>query len=485
MAACVSDTHKFAPGYDRAVRNDQNNRPLVIQTKRAFMRSFILILSLLVSLAVYKLALSSRYKRLWLGSYELPADDDDIVKLRTYKILNGHNDLSYYLRWLVRDRINSSNFTTPFENGQLDGHTDLVKLRQGRVGGIFWGIFTDCPTNDYDAEYLAKMSTNTQAAVDVLKRIEGKYPHNFETASASHDVGSIFKSGRIATAFGLEGLHMINNSTAKLREFYHSGVRYATLAHNCHNAYADAAIVRLPGSDHNSPAPPKWSGLSPAGEKIVVEMNRLGIMVDLSHASAATAQQVLERSTAPSVRRLIPKQTSGWDGRLAPPIMSHSNAFALCPHPRNAPDDVLQLIRARKGIVMVTFVPEFVSCYWPDGTPVPDKVPQLYPPNATMQHVVRHVRYIGDLIGYDHVGIGSDFGGMPAAVEGLDDVSRFPDLVTEMIKQGISDDDISKIIGRNILRVWESAEFVSEKMQAAGVEPIEDDLPVQDWPWNN
>jgi len=190
-------------------------------------------------------------------------------------------------------------------------------------------------------------------------------------------------------------------------------------------------------------------------------MNRLGMIVDLSHVSADTMRHVLGGS-------------DNWSGSTAPIMFSHSSAYSICPHPRNVPDDVLQLVKKRNSVVMVNFSPDFVSC-----TANPSNkngMPDFYPPNSTLLHVVKHIRHIGELIGYEHVGLGSDFDGIPSTPKGLDDVSKFPDLVKELLKQGVSDADAGKIVGGNILRVWGEVDKVALKMQAQGVKPLEDDL---------
>jgi membrane dipeptidase len=295
----------------------------------------------------------------------------------------------------------------------------------------------------------------------------------------------IFKSGRIVSPLGLEGLHLLGDSFTRLRQYHARGVRYATLSHNCHNAYADAALVELPEGGV-APAKPRWRGVSPAGRRLVREMNRLGMLVDLSHTSADTMRDVLGRgrpASAPTSSWPLDDDGEAWEGSLAPPIFSHSSAFALCPHPRNVPDDVLRLVAAHGALVMVTFSPDFVSCRWRDGKPLDGQLPERYEPNLTVSQVVRHMRYIGDLIGYDHVGVGSDFDGVPSTLEGLEDVSRFPNLVAEMLRQGIRDSDVAKVVGGNLLRVWKAVDIVAARMNADREEPAEDDLPSLKNPW--
>lgn len=168
-----------------------------------------------------------------------------------------------------------------------------------------------------------------------------------------------------------------------------------------------------------------------------------------------------------------------WEGSAAPIMYSHSSAYALCPHPRNVPDDILQLVKKKNSVVMVNFSPDFVSCVANSSNP--SGMPDFYPKNSTLAHVVEHIVHIGNLIGYDHVGLGSDFDGIPNTPEGLDDVSKYPDLVAEMLRQGVSDVNAGKVVGGNILRVWKDVDAVALEMQRAGVKPVEDKLPSLHW----
>ena len=263
---------------------------------------------------------------------------------------------------------------------------------------------------------------------------------------------------RLISPIGIEGLHQIGNSFSNLRLYYLLGVRYATLTWNCHNAFADAALT-ADSSGQIVAGRAYWGGLSKAGQIIITEMNRLGMLVDLSHVSKDTMLDVLGAR---------PDKGSG---SLAPIVFSHSSAYALCPHPRNVQDDVLQLVKKTNSVVMVNFSPDFISCLPSDSE---TGIPDFYPPNATLHQVARHVTYIGSLIGYDHVGLGSDFDGIDKTPKGLDDVSKYPDLVAELLKMGVSDADVAKVVGLNILRVWGEAEKQAVKMQREGVLPAQD-----------
>ncbi len=201
-------------------------------------------------------------------------------------------------------------------------------------------------------------------------------------------------------------------------------------------------------------------------------MNRLGMIVDLSHTSLDTMEDVLGAR---------PDAADGWAGSAAPVIFSHSSAYSVCPHPRNVPDHVLQLVKATGGLVMVNFSPDFVSCHW-TGSPAEDNgVPSFYPPNSTLEHVATHVLHIGRLVGFEHVGLGSDFDGIGSTPRGLDDVSSYPALVAELLRRGVTDAEAAQVVGGNLLRVWRGVDAVAEAMQAAGVPPLEDDLPSLKW----
>lgn len=196
---------------------------------------------------------------------------------------------------------------------------------------------------------------------------------------------------------------------------------------------------------------------------MVREMNRLGVIVDLAHTSVGTMLDVLGAGAGE------------WEGSRAPVIFSHSSAYALCPHPRNVPDAVLDAVKRKRGLVMVNFNPEFISCV--EAPDREDGLPEFYPGNSTLLQAVRHVLYIGERIGFEHVGLGSDFDGIEQTPEGLEDVSKFPDLVAELLRQGVSDEDAAKIVGGNMLRVWREVEDVAEEMQNAGEPVLEDELP--------
>ena len=290
-----------------------------------------------------------------------------------------------------------------------------------------------------------------------MSRVKAAYPNDFSASRDSASALAGFRKGQLISPLGIEGLHQIGNSAANLRRFHELGVRYATLTHNCGNRYADAALWEHPLRK----APAHWGGVSPEGRKLVNEMNRIGMIVDLAHTSVDTMLDVLGGR-------------DGWGGSKAPVIFSHSSAYSLCPHPRNVPDHVLELVKERNSLVMVNFSPDFVSCVESGRE---DGLPDFYPPNSTLSHVVDHVLHIGNLIGFDHVGFGSDFDGIQDIPEGLEDVSKYPDLVAELLRRGVSDEDAAKVAGGNIMRIWKDVEEVSADLQSGNEPVLEDELP--------
>jgi membrane dipeptidase len=291
-----------------------------------------------------------------------------------------------------------------------------------------------------------------------MRRLREAYPDDFSADVDSSNAMAAFRKGQLISPLGIEGLHQIGNSAANLRRFYDLGVRYATLTHNCGNKYADAALWESPFRK----APRVWGGVSPDGRKLIKEMNRIGMIVDLSHTSQDTMLDVLGGGLG------------GWEGSRAPIIFSHSSAYSVCPHPRNVPDHVLELVKKRNSLVMVNFAPDFVSCI---DTGAENGVPEFYPPNSTLAQVAEHILHIGKVAGFDHVGFGSDFDGIQSTPEGLPDVAAYPDLVAELLKRGVSDADAAKVAGGNLLRVWKDVDAVAAQMQKDNEPVLEDDLP--------
>ncbi|KAM0721820.1 hypothetical protein Q7P37_002745 [Cladosporium fusiforme] len=381
-------------------------------------------------------------------------------------LIDGHNDLLILLREFYKNKINNDNFTKLFEHGGLPGHFDVPRLKKGKQGGAFWSAFVPCPADGFDfsdKNYAGPVKT-TLEQLDLFERLSAKYPQYFTLSRTAKEAEEAFSHGKLISPLAIEGLHQIGNSLATLRLYHSLGVRYSTLTWNCHNKYADAAIVTIDGKDVASE--PFHGGVSKAGQQLILEMNRLGMLVDLSHVSVDTMRDVLGGSPE-----------KGWKGSSAPPIFSHSSAKAICPHPRNVPDDILQLVKKRNGLVMVNFNPDFVSC---KDTGEESGIPSFVEETNTLAHVVKHIVHIGELIGYDHVGLGTDYDGIESTPKGLEDVSKFPDLVTALLEAGVDAEDAAKIVGRNLLRVWREVDKVAAKLQKE-MDPVEDDLGRIQW----
>ena len=364
-------------------------------------------------------------------------------------LIDGHNDYP----WALREHDPARNLDTlDIGKPQPSIMTDIARLQAGGVGAQFWSVYTPADLQGQAAV------TATLEQIDIVHRMVRKYPDTFELALTADDVERIHKSGKIASMIGMEGGHSIDNSLADLRMFYRLGARYMTLTHTANTPWADSANDT-----------PKNNGLSKFGEDVVREMNWLGMLVDLSHVSPDTMEDAIRVSQAPV-------------------IFSHSVARALNDHPRNVPDNILQRLPNNGGVIMVTFVPGFVSAKvnaWnKQQTAEQDRLKALTPndaaavkagvdrwtaahpaPQATIGDVANHIDHIKKVAGIDHIGIGSDFDGITQVVQDLDDVSKYPLLTAELLKRGYSDADIKKILGLNILRVMREAEKVSKRLQ--------------------
>ena len=342
------------------------------------------------------------------------AQDDLLARARALHkevpLIDGHNDYPWALREHNVERdISKLDIRVP----QPKIHTDIPRLRAGGVGGQFWSVYVPAAMQGQDAVRA------TLEQIDVVHRMMRKYPDTFELALSAADVERIFKAGRIASLIGMEGGHSIDSSLATLRMFHGLGARYMTLTHSTNIPWADS------GTDT-----PKVGGLSKFGEEVVREMNRLGMLVDLSHTSPGTMEDAIRVSEAPV-------------------IFSHSDARALREHGRNVPDNILNMLQNDGGIVMVTFVPGFLTAE----------------AKATIANVADHMDHIRKVAGPDHVGIGGDFDGITAVPAGLEDVSKYPALTAELLRRGWSDDDVRKALGLNILRVMRRAEEVAARLQ--------------------
>ncbi|EKG22639.1 Chloroperoxidase [Macrophomina phaseolina MS6] len=343
-------------------------------------------------------------------------------------LVDGHNDFPIYIRAFYHNRLHDGNFS---DGRPLVGQVDFPRLRAGGLRAQFWSVYTVCPAADAaDATALAE----TVQQIDLVHRLVRRFPARLRWAASAAEVWAQWRAGgdAVSSLLGIEGLHQVAAAPASaLRLFHRLGVRYVTLTHVCHNRFADSS----------SPPAPRHGGLSRAGRAVVREMNRIGLAVDLSHASADTARQALRLSRAPV-------------------LFTHSAAAALCPIPRNVPDDVLLQLRDNDGVVMVNFYPPFVACA----------------ANASLADVADHVLYIGRLLGFRHVGLGADFDGMgfDAGPAGLEHVGKYPALVHELLRRGLSLDDVRGVVGANVLRVLAAVEDVARDL--ADLDPLEDDV---------
>jgi membrane dipeptidase len=369
--------------------------------------------------------------------------------LRLHKealVFDGHNDLP----WQFRQKADLSFARLDITREQKGIHTDIPRLRKGGVGAQFWAAYVPA-----DKAKRSVAVRDTLEQIDVIRRMVREHPDVFEMAGTADDVVRIHKAGKIASLIGVEGGHSIDNSLGVLRMYYALGVRYMTLTHTETLDWADSATDEA-----------KHGGLTKFGEEVVAEMNRLGMLVDISHVSADTMRHALRVTKAPL-------------------IASHSSAYALAAHPRNVPDDVLKLVAKNGGVVMVNFYPGFLS---PEAARLSRDMFQAardlraqykddkefeaamrawakeHPmPPVSVHTVVDHIEHIIKTAGIDHVGLGSDFDGINAVPQQLEDVSCYPYITQELLNRGYKKDDILKVLGGNILRVLRAAEEVGKR----------------------
>jgi membrane dipeptidase len=385
-------------------------------------------------------------------------------------IIDGHNDLP----WEIRDAYDSWRKPLDLEadTSRLEARlqTDLPRMRKGGVGAQFWSVWIPAEMKGDEAIRV------TLEQIDVVHRMVERYPGRMEMASTAADIRRIEKAGRIASLIGVEGGHQIGNSPAALRQYHALGARYMTLTHSKNNDWADSATDD-----------PAHDGMTPFGRAIVREMNRLGMIVDLSHVSAKTMNDALTETKAPV-------------------IFSHSSARALMDHPRNVPDDVLKRLPANGGVVMVNYFPGFISNAYRRRSAERDaedaRLKNLYSGqperraaalaawdlahpaiDATLAEVADHIEHIVKVAGHDHVGIGSDFDGISGtAPKGLEGVETYPALLAELARRGWSDGDLAKLAGGNLLRAMERVEAVAAGMKSeppliATIEAMDGKLP--------
>ncbi|MGY5045655.1 dipeptidase [Streptomyces sp. 900105755] len=367
--------------------------------------------------------------------------------LSEFPVVDGHNDLPYALREQVRYDLDARDIAV-HQNAHL--HTDIPRLREGGVGAQYWSVYV---RSDLPGAVPA-----TLEQIDCVRQLIARYPADLRAALTAADMEAARAEGRIASLMGAEGGHSIDNSLGTLRGLYELGVRYMTLTHNDNNDWADSATDE-----------PNVGGLSAFGREVVREMNRLGMLVDLSHVAATTMHAALDTTAAPV-------------------IFSHSSARAVCDHPRNIPDDVLERLPGNGGMAMVTFVPKFVLQAAVDWTAAADdnmrahgfhhldttedamKIHRAFEeshprPVATTATIADHLDHMREAAGIDHLGIGGDYDGTAFTPDGLNDVSGYPNLVAELLDRGWSRSDLAKLTWQNAVRVLGAAEDVARGLQ--------------------
>ncbi|MGL4549870.1 MAG: dipeptidase [Gemmataceae bacterium] len=360
-------------------------------------------------------------------------------------LVDGHNDLP----WMFRKSKDMDFRVIDLRKHQKDLHTDLPRLKQGNVGCQFWSAYVPSSTGKKGVAI-----KQTLEQIDVIHRLIDRYPDAFEMAATADDVLRIRKAGKIASLIGVEGGHSIDSSLGVLRVYYRLGVRYMTLTHSDSLDWADSATDK-----------PKCGGLSKFGEEVVAEMNRLGMLVDISHVSAECMRKVLAVTKAPV-------------------IASHSSAYALADHPRNVPDDVLRLVKGNGGVIMVNFYSGFIT---PEGARAGKRSAEAYRklraeypddeklkaataayrkenpyPTGSVHDVVAHIDHIVKVAGIDHVGIGSDYDGIDKCPKQLEDVSTYPVITQALLDKGYTPEQIHKVLGGNALRALRAAERVAK-----------------------
>ena len=368
---------------------------------------------------------------------------------RQVPLIDGHNDYP----WTVRTQADRDPARLDIRQPRPSLMTDIPRLREGGLGAQFWSVYVPPAMAGQHAV------TAALEQIDIVYRMVARYPDVLELARTADDVERIFRAGRIASLIGMEGGHSIDSSLGALRMFARLGARYMTLTHSKNVPWADSATDT-----------PEHGGLTPFGEEVVREMNRLGMLVDISHVSPDTMEDVLRVTEAPV-------------------IFTHSSARALCDVPRNVPDAILAQLPKNGGVVMVSFVTGFTSpevAAWDKRQEAEqERLEKVTPtdeaavkagldawqkanpqPPATLAQVADHIDHVRKVAGIDHVGIGSDFDGITSAPAGLEDVSKYPALIAELLRRGYTDDEAKKVMGLNVLRIMRRAEQVAARLQA-------------------
>ena len=370
--------------------------------------------------------------------------------LRRTPLIDGHNDLPEQIHDNYGGDPARVDLTADTRTLSTPLHTDIPRLREGRVGAQFWSVYVPAELQG------AASAEAVHVQIDIVRQMVARHRNVFELAQTADDIVRIHRAGRIASMFGMEGGEAINNNLAILRDFRAEGVLYMTLCHSKTTSWVDSATDA-----------PRHGGLSPFGEDVVREMNRIGMLVDLSHVSADAMRDALRVSAAPI-------------------IFSHSSAFGLTSHPRNVPDDVLRLVHENGGVVMVNFFPVFtaetVRQWAANRTAEEARLKALNPgdpdavsaglaawssanprPEIDLSVIADHIEHIAEIAGHDNVGVGSDFDGVPFLPQRLDGVEDYPALFVELMRRGWSDADLAKLAGGNLLRALRHAERVAAR----------------------
>ncbi|ONH64671.1 hypothetical protein BON22_5478 [Cyberlindnera fabianii] len=365
---------------------------------------------------------------------------------KTVPIVDTHNDFPYLLRVQLHNELHCDGNKFDFDSW-LGSHTDLKKMKEGKMGIQFFSVYIECKNADYLYEDFNEANSavrDTLEQIDVTKRLVDEYSHSLQfvrTADEALDKFRASSGGKISITLGVEGLHQCDLSLAVVRQYYELGVRYITLTHNCDNPFATAASSITGGKEDK--------GLTDYGRDCIKEMNRLGMMVDLSHVSYKTMHDTL-------------------DVTQSPVIFSHSSVYKLTNHERNVRDDVLRRLEKNGGVCCVNFLPLFLK--------------QEGREKCTIEDAADHICYIIDLVGWDHVGLGSDFDGIPAGPEGLEDVSKYPELIKLVWERtNATEEQIAKLMGLNVVRVWKQNELVAEQIKKTKMLPIETNWKDRKW----
>ncbi|ORY50916.1 dipeptidase 1 precursor [Rhizoclosmatium globosum] len=334
--------------------------------------------------------------------------------LRHAPVIDTHNDWPGKLNWILNSKLHDKSLVN-LPPSQF--HTDITRIRAGNLGVQFWSAYVGCA--EYTKQTNAVQETLNQ--IDLIKRLVAKYPNEFAFARTVADIRAAARKGKVASLIGIEGGHQIDGSMGVLRQYFELGVRYMTLTHSCHTAWADSCSL-----------PPIHNGISSEGHRFIREMNRLGMMIDISHVSADAMRQSIEASKAPV-------------------IFSHSSAYSVTPVPRNVPDDVLRMLKDKDGVVMINFMKAYT-----------------YTNETTKMRCLgtwEHMSHIKKVVGAQYIGIGADFDGSGIDDFALKDVSKYPELVVELLRRKFTEQEIIGITGSNLLRVMEKVEKVAAKMQ--------------------